>query len=677
VTFAAIACIALLAVIAIALRSAQSSAHRALQNGFAEHAKVSAALTHSLFASTSQASASTDPRLYGAKRVSDGALTAAARQGKLSDLLLLAEDGTIIASSANTSAAVARSVQARPTYVRAALAGQFALSDVIPLPAGETIIDLAQPFQTPRGRRVLVSGFPPRLLSGFIGEYLAGSASAATTHAYLIDGNGQFIASSASPNSRIQGSPEPALLKAVRGGASGRFGRGDYFAASPVRNSSWQVVVTGSQRALFAPVSGASRWLAWVLFAGFACVLCLVLVLVTRLLRSAATQRIADARIREQAEQANQAKSEFLSRMSHELRTPLNAVVGFGQLLELEDLERSQREGVEQILKGGRHLLDLINDVLDISRIESGTMSMSLEPVDLGSVLADALSMIRPLADTAEVRLTADPADAADVYVYADHHRLKQVLVNVLSNAVKYNRPGGEVGARCEELPGARIELAIADSGVGITPDKLERLFAPFDRLGAESTDVEGTGLGLAVSMHLMEAMGGTIKAESRPGAGTTMRLELGRAQQPTETVEDRGAVRAEGNGSRRGTVVYIEDNPSNLKLVERAFEHLPGVLLIPATRGMAGLDLIRTHRPDLVLLDLHLPDISGADVLGQLKRDHSTAAIPVVVVSADATPRQVERLEAAGAVGYMTKPIDIGLLLKTVDANLSAPAAH
>jgi signal transduction histidine kinase/CheY-like chemotaxis protein len=677
VTFAAIACIALLAVIAIALRSAQSSAHRALQNGFAEHAKVSAALTHSLFASTSQASASTDPRLYGAKRVSDGALTAAARQGKLSDLLLLAEDGTIIASSANTSAAVARSVQARPTYVRAALAGQFALSDVIPLPAGETIIDLAQPFQTPRGRRVLVSGFPPRLLSGFIGEYLAGSASAATTHAYLIDGNGQFIASSASPNSRIQGSPEPALLKAVRGGASGRFGRGDYFAASPVRNSSWQVVVTGSQRALFAPVSGASRWLAWVLFAGFACVLCLVLVLVTRLLRSAATQRIADARIREQAEQANQAKSEFLSRMSHELRTPLNAVVGFGQLLELEDLERSQREGVEQILKGGRHLLDLINDVLDISRIESGTMSMSLEPVDLGSVLADALSMIRPLADTAEVRLTADPADAADVYVYADHHRLKQVLVNVLSNAVKYNRPGGEVGARCEELPGARIELAIADSGVGITPDKLERLFAPFDRLGAESTDVEGTGLGLAVSMHLMEAMGGTIKAESRPGAGTTMRLELGRAQQPTETVEDRGAVRAEGNGSRRGTVVYIEDNPSNLKLVERAFEHLPGVLLIPATRGMAGLDLIRTHRPDLVLLDLHLPDISGADVLGQLKRDQSTAAIPVVVVSADATPRQVERLEAAGAVGYMTKPIDIGLLLKTVDANLSAPAAH
>ena len=677
VTFAAIACIALLAVVAIALRSAQSSAHRALENGFAEHAKVSAALTHSLFASTSQASASNNPRLYGAKRVSDGAMTAGAKEGKLSDLLLLAGDGTIIASSANTSAAVARSVQARPTYVRAALAGQFALSDVITLPAHETIIELAQPFQTPRGRRVLVSGFSPGLLSGFIGEYLAGSATAATTHAYLIDGDGQLIARSASPSSRIHGSPEPALLQAMRRGASGQFGRGDYFAASPVKNSSWRVVVTGSQRALFAPVSGASRWLPWVLFAGLACVLCLVLVLLTRLLRSTATQRIADARIREQAEQANQAKSEFLSRMSHELRTPLNAVVGFGQLLELEDLERSQREGVEQILKGGRHLLDLINDVLDISRIESGTMSMSLEPVHLGSVLADALSMIRPLADQAEVRLAADPADAADVYVYADHHRLKQVLVNVLSNAVKYNRPGGEVSAHCEELHGARIELAIADSGVGINADKLERLFAPFDRLGAESTDVEGTGLGLAVSMHLMEAMGGTINAESRPGAGTTMRLELGRAQQPAETVEDRGALPAAGNGSRRGTVVYIEDNPSNLKVVERAFEHLPGALLIPATTGRAGLDLIRTHRPDLVLLDLHLPDVSGAEVLGQLKRDHSTAAIPVVVVSADATPRQVERLEAAGAVGYMTKPIDIGLLLKTVDANLSAAAAH
>ena len=375
---------------------------------------------------------------------------------------------------------------------------------------------------------------------------------------------------------------------------------------------------------------------------------------------------------RAEAEHANRAKSEFLSRMSHELRTPLNAVIGFGQLLELDDLDTSQGESVEQILKAGRHLLQLINEVLDISRIESGTMSMSLEPVHLGSVLAEALSLIRPLADEAAVRLAADPTELAGLHVLADYQRLKQVLINLLSNAVKYNRHDGEISVRCDELPAGRVELAIADTGRGIPADELERLFDPFDRLGAERTDIEGTGLGLALSLQLIKAMGGAIKAESEPEMGTTMRVELDGAEAPKDEAWTQPAVTA-ANGSPQGTIIYIEDNLSNLKLVERLIDRLPEVRLIPAMQGRLGVDLARQHHPNLILLDLHLPDLHGREVLQQLKRDPDTAAIPVVLVSADATARQVERLQADGAAEYLTKPIDIDVLLKTITRALSA----
>jgi len=387
-------------------------------------------------------------------------------------------------------------------------------------------------------------------------------------------------------------------------------------------------------------------------------------------------ERAAEA-ARAEAERANGAKSEFLSRMSHELRTPLNAVIGFGQLLELDDLDPRQREGVEQILKAGRHLLDLINEVLDISRIESGTMSMSIEPVHLGSVLAEALSLIRPLADEAEVRLVADPSESPNLHVLADQQRLKQVLINLLSNAVKYNRRGGEISVRCNELPEKRVEVAIADTGHGMTAEQVERLFDPFDRLGAERSDVEGTGLGLSLSQGLIDAMGGTIAAESVPGTGTTMRVELVGAEGPKDEAPalNGGPAAAAGPPQERGTIVYIEDNLSNLKLVEQLLDRLPGVRLIPAMQGTLGIDLARQHLPDLILLDLHLPDLHGREVLRQLKRDPATAAIPVVVLSADATTAQIKRLRADGAAEYLTKPIDVESLFDTVASRLPAHA--
>ena len=377
----------------------------------------------------------------------------------------------------------------------------------------------------------------------------------------------------------------------------------------------------------------------------------------------------------EEIRRANQAKNEFLSRMSHELRTPLNAVIGFGQLLALDEMEPGQDEAVEQIVKAGRHLLQLINEVLDISQIESGSVALSLEPVHVGSVLADALSLIRPLADEAHVTLVQHGSERIDLHALADQQRLKQVLINLLSNAVKYNRRGGEVHVRCSEHPDGQIEISVADTGRGMMQAQLARLFEPFDRLGAEATGIEGTGLGLSLSRGLVHAMGGTIQAASEPGVGSTLRVCLAPAEEPLEAGGDAPAAPApaltHGPQHEPRTIVYVEDNLSNLKLVDRLLTRLPNIRLIPAMKGNLALELVREHQPDLVLLDLHLPDLHGREVLLALQSDPATAGIPIVVLSADATPAQFERLLAEGASGYLTKPIDVETLLDTLRRTL------
>ena len=374
---------------------------------------------------------------------------------------------------------------------------------------------------------------------------------------------------------------------------------------------------------------------------------------------------------KEEAERANHAKSEFLSRMSHELRTPLNSILGFAQLLEMDALSEDQQDSLAHIMKGGQHLLSLINEVLDLARIEAGRLSLSSEPIHLQEVIQEALSFVRPIAQQRNIQVRCDSTINSERYVKADQQRLRQVFLNLLSNAVKYNLEGGRVDLSCQAREGGIFRISITDTGRGISEKNQERLFQPFERVGDETAEIEGTGLGLALSRGLMEAMGGRIGVDSKIGQGSTFWIELSGVDGPEsalagpvdEPKTEQGTVY-----SQRRTVLYVEDNRANFSLMERIIAQRKELRLIGAERGRIGLEMAGEHSPDLILLDLHLPDISGQEILDRLKGDPRTAGIPVVIVSADATPGQIERLLAAGANSYLTKPLDIASILGLFD---------
>jgi PAS domain S-box-containing protein len=375
----------------------------------------------------------------------------------------------------------------------------------------------------------------------------------------------------------------------------------------------------------------------------------------------------------EVARAASRAKSEFLSRMSHELRTPMNAILGFAQLLDLNDERGEHQESTEHILKAGQHLLGLINEVLDISRIESGHLPLSIEPVDAYAVSNEVVDLVRSLAQERRVSVSVDRPHGTSTWIMADHQRVKQIITNLLTNGVKYNRPGGSVTITYTAQAGY-LRIAVRDTGVGIEPDKIGRLFDPFDRLDADVSGIEGTGLGLTISRSLAEAMGGSLTVESVVGQGSTFTLNLPVTEAPPDAVEpaDVADVAAPaGLATSRHAVLYIEDNAANRVLVQRIVEWRPSVDLVSATDGKTGLALARECRPCLVFLDLHLPDISGRDVLEALRADPRTADVPVVILSADASPGQIQRLLDSGAHSYLTKPIVVRELLDTLDTIL------
>ncbi len=395
----------------------------------------------------------------------------------------------------------------------------------------------------------------------------------------------------------------------------------------------------------------------------------------TAIIREISSRREMEDELRatkEAAEEANRSKSAFLSRMSHELRTPLNVVLGFGQVLQLDPLQPSQAEAVDYILGAGRHLLELIDEVLDISRIEAGRLSLAIEAVRADELLAETILLMRPLAEQRRVTVHSE-YDSIAAFVLADRHRLKQVLLNLLSNAIKYNKEGGSVTIATRTEGDSILRIMVTDTGRGIEPEKLDRVFSPFDRLGAEAAGVEGTGLGLTLSRHLIEAMGGAIGVESAVGTGSTFWVELPFGAPPEESEPGTEAARqANLNPIDSGrSILYVEDNLANLKLMERLLTEQKGVHILAAMQGRLGIELARDHRPHLILLDLHLPDMLGSDVLRELKSHPATVDIPVVVISADASPGQAARLMEAGARAYLTKPLDLKQFLELTDSIL------
>lgn len=385
---------------------------------------------------------------------------------------------------------------------------------------------------------------------------------------------------------------------------------------------------------------------------------------------------------RDSAEHANRAKSRFLSQMSHELRTPMNAILGFAELLHIDaamPLSPEQQECTGEIMRAGQHLLTLINDVLDLARVEAGKFSLSKEPTALGEVFHECMDLIRPLADKRGIAITVRCPDLERHSVMADSVRLKQVLINLLSNAVKYNRDDGRIDIQCERV-GRRLRLGIGDSGPGINAEDIQRLFQPFERFGDAMKTQEGTGIGLALSQRLIDLMGGRITVDSRPGEGSTFWIELDLASGTVSAATDQGSAAPRAALGDVGfldgrSVLYVEDNPTNLRFMHALFVSIPNARLITADRPEAGLALALSEHPDFILLDIGLPGMDGFELLACLRQEAALARVPIVALSANAMPEEVERGMREGFADYLTKPVRVDRLLSTMK-RLLVPAS-
>ncbi len=376
------------------------------------------------------------------------------------------------------------------------------------------------------------------------------------------------------------------------------------------------------------------------------------------------------------AEKANRAKTEFLSGMSHELRTPLNAILGFAQLMETGSPPPtlSQKRNLDQILKAGWYLLELINEILDLALIESGKATLSPEAVSLAEVMLECRAMIEPQAQKRGIGMTF-PLFEMPCFVKGDRTRVKQVLINLLFNAIKYNKPAGAVAVECT-LSQSSVRINVRDTGAGLTPNQLAQLFQPFNRLGREAGTEQGTGIGLMVTKRLVELMGGAIGADSDVGVGSVFWIELNLTTGPQIAIRDadRAAlVRPQApEGTPTRTLLYVEDNPANLELVEQLIARRLDLRLLSAADGNLGIEYARAYQPEVILMDINLPGVSGIEAMKILRADPSTAHIPIVALSANAGPRDIEKGLEAGFFNYLTKPIKVDQFMAALDVALN-----
>ena len=378
-------------------------------------------------------------------------------------------------------------------------------------------------------------------------------------------------------------------------------------------------------------------------------------------------------RARKEAEIANQAKSNFLTSMSHELRTPLNAILGFSQLLESDPdnpLNPMQKESIEYISKAGWYLLALINEILDLAKIEAGRVDLSIKQENLGEIIDECINIIHPLAVKRAISIINRALQEA-VRIKTDRTRLKQVLMNLLNNAVKYNRERGYITILAEKRDSGKVRISITDTGQGLSPDEVGSLFQSFNRLGAEKTEIEGTGVGLVISKKLVELMGGSIGVESLQDMGSTFWIELDifhASVQESRLAPDMNIPQELGKPTRHLTVLYIEDNPVNLRLVAQMLARRDDINMLSAHNGRLGIDLAMAHRLDVILLDINLPGMDGYEVLRKLKSHDETRNVPCLAISAHAMPEDIEKGLAAGFFNYLTKPLDVGRLFAAID---------